>query len=168
MAVDLVKHDARVVQPGTDNHVEPENGTTWSDRIVKALPYVSAGLILLVSIVTIIVLVVVSDSGATVSRIDDTAEAQTCRAKFANEREEARAQLEASSADLSAGLATGLVQVIEEPPDEAAILETRASLPLLVADVQAKSDSLITIVEEYDHILDLPEDEFLAACDERF
>lgn len=166
MAVDLTKPDHRVLQPGQTNHVEKEK--TWADRIVRALPWASAVLILLVAITTVVVLFVVSDSGATIDRVDTSSELQTCRAQFANERESIRAGLEAESARLSAQLATGLAAVVEDPVDQEIVAAVRAELPLLVEAVNTQATELVDFANEYDRILGLPERQFLVECERRF
>jgi hypothetical protein len=145
-----------------------ERKKRWTSRIERILPYASAIVLLFVAFVAVAALVVVSGSDRTVNRIDTSSEVSNCRARFANEREGIRAQLEADSAQLSAALARGLAAVVSEPDNPAAVEEILIELPSRVDAVVEKADQVSEIVEQYDAILDLPDGEFLAACEKRF
>jgi hypothetical protein len=157
--------DVLTVTNGNGDRTKAEERGQFLDRL---LPAVIAGLLLLVVVGTILTLVIVSNTDSTTSRLDTSSQVSSCRSQFANDRERIRANLEAASARLSAGLAEGLALVVEDPVDQEAIDAVRAELPGLVADVEDRSDALIAAIDEYDKVLDLPESQFVDACEARF
>lgn len=139
-----------------------------TERLDRVLPFLSVVMSTAVVISIGVVLFLVSDSSRTVDRLNQTGDISNCRARFANEREAVRAELEVSTAVLSASLAEGLALLVEEPQNDAEIERVRRSLPLLVVEVTEKADDLVDAVEAYDEVLDLPEDQFVKECRERF
>lgn len=141
---------------------------TGAVKIERFLGPIIAGVVIVIAITTLVLLGAVHSQSETVGRLDVSTEVSNCRSRFANEREAVRAELEASSAAMSAGLAEGLTLVVDENADPDDIEAIKDDLPIFVSDVRESADDLIDAVAAYEDILELPEDEFLSECRKRF